>query len=269
MNSVVKSAARILDILELLGRAQTPLSLKEITQEFGYPVSSAHGLLTTLVIKGYAVRDDADRYLLNAAYRNGPGWASGPDAQLISLAEPIMRDLRDQCGETVMLGILNRDLLLKVVAKCVANRAVRYDSPFSAAVPSYCSAMGRVLLSEKDDKTINAYLAHERLVKLTPNTVTGKAHLRRLFRDTRQSGYSISREEMDIGSIGIAAPVRNGKSDILAALNVAAISSRHSDVETELAPLVMEYAGRISGKLGGSGKRSCIENTSYRFPADG
>lgn len=97
---------------------------------------------------------------------------------------------------------------------------------------------------------------------IATNSTVGKAHLRRLFRGTRQSGYSISDEEMDIGSIGIAAPVRNGKGDIIAALNVAAISSRHSDAENELAPLVIEYADRISGKLGGYGRRYCMENSS-------
>lgn len=250
MNQVVKSAARILDILELLGRARAPLSLKEIALELGYPASSAHGLLTTLVIKGYAARDTADRYLLNAAYRNGPGWASGPDAELIAVSEPIMRDLRDQCGETVMLGVLNQDLMLRIIAKCVANRAVRYDSPFSGGVPSYCSAMGRVLLAAKDGKAIDRYLAGERLIKLTPLTVTSKSQLRHLFRDARERGYAVSDQEVDLGSTGIAAPVHNAAGNVVAALDVAAISSRHSDVTLSLASLVREFAGRISTRLG-------------------
>jgi DNA-binding IclR family transcriptional regulator len=250
MNIVVKSAARILDMLELLGRARTPLSLKEIAQELGYPSSSAHGLLTTLVVKGYASRDDADRYQLNAAYRNGPGWASGHDAQLIAVAEPIMRDLRDRCGETVMLGILNRDLMLKVVAKCVANRAVRYDSPFSGGVPSFCSAMGRVLLAAKEEKVVSRYLARERLVKFTPMTVTDKAELRRILRDVAVQGFAISDQEMDLGSTGVAAPIYNGIGDVIAALDVAAISSRHDDGGQALAPLAIDFAQEISKKLG-------------------
>lgn len=254
MNSIVKSAARILDILELLGRAQGPLFLKEIAQNLGYPPSSTHGLLATLVAKGYAGRDDAGRYLLNAAYRNGPGWASGPDATLIAVSEPFMRDLRDKCGETVMLGILNQDMLLKVIAKCVANRAVRYDSPFSGGVPSYCSAMGRVLLSARDEKAIDRYLGRERLVKLTPLTITSKTHLRRLFREARQLGYAVSNQEMDIGSLGVAAAIKNATGETIAALDVAAISSRHERVEASIVPLVKEFASRISSKLGFPGR---------------
>jgi len=250
MNTVVKSAARILDVLELLGRANGPMFLKEIARNLDYPPSSTHGLLATLVAKGYASRDDVGRYMLNAAYRNGPGWASGPDAQLIAFSEHYMRDLRDQCGETVMLGILNQDLMLKVIAKCVANRAVRYDSPFSGGVPSYCSAMGRVLLGAKDNKTIDRYLARERLVKLTPLTITSKTHLRRLFREAREQGYAISNQEMDIGSIGVAAPIRSASGEIIAALDVAAISSRHEHVEPGIVPLVRKFASKISMKLG-------------------
>ncbi|TPJ71268.1 IclR family transcriptional regulator [Mesorhizobium sp. B2-7-1] len=250
MNTMVKSAARILDVLELLGRAKGPLFLKEIARNLGYPPSSTHGLLATLVAKGYARRDDAGRYMLHATFRNGPGWASGPDAELISFSEPYMRDLRDRCGETVMLGILNQDLMLKVIAKCVANRAVRYDSPFSGGVPSYCSAMGRVLLGARDAKTVDRYLAGERLVKLTPFTIISKTHLRRLFRETRQRGYAISSQEMDIGSIGVAAAIQNASGEIIAALDVAAISSRHADVEASIVPLVKEFASKISVKFG-------------------
>jgi DNA-binding IclR family transcriptional regulator len=106
--------------------------------------------------------------------------------------------------------------------------------------------MGRVLLAAKDDRTIDRYLAHERLVKFTPLTVTSKTQLRRLFRDARQWGYSVSDQEMDIGATGVAAAIQN----------VAAISSRHDNVGMVLAPVVKAFATKISAKLGYVEKRA-------------
>ena len=56
MNSEVKSAVRTLEILELLGAAVEPVTLKEIAVTLGYPKSSAHALTQTLVGRGYVLQ---------------------------------------------------------------------------------------------------------------------------------------------------------------------------------------------------------------------
>src|SRR5262249_3309091 len=72
MNSV-KSAARVLDILELLFRSEEPMALKDIVAILALPKSSAHALMKTLQSRGYVERD-ADRYVLNEFLRQSPGW---------------------------------------------------------------------------------------------------------------------------------------------------------------------------------------------------
>ena len=52
-DSEVKSAVRVLEMLELLARAQKPLTLKMIVSELGYPKSSTFNLLATLVSRAY------------------------------------------------------------------------------------------------------------------------------------------------------------------------------------------------------------------------
>ena len=65
MNDNVKSAARVLDILELLARSDEPMALKDLVSVLALPKSSAHALLRTLQSRGYVERDAADRYALN------------------------------------------------------------------------------------------------------------------------------------------------------------------------------------------------------------
>src|SRR5262249_28716311 len=82
MNNSVKSAARVLDILELLFRSEEPMALKDLVAILALPKSSAHALMQTLQSRGYVERDAADRYMLNEFLRQSPGWIGGPAAHL-------------------------------------------------------------------------------------------------------------------------------------------------------------------------------------------
>ncbi|MFH1795596.1 MAG: IclR family transcriptional regulator [Pseudomonadota bacterium] len=253
VNGEVKSAARVLELLEFLARSVRPVTLKDVVNELGYPKSSAHGLLATLVSRGYALRDTAECYALTNAYRNGPGWLSGPDSALIDVAEPVMRDLRDCCGETIMLGVLNWEQRLKMVARCVANRELRYESPFSGGLPSYCTAMGRVLLAGLEAKQVNSYLARERLVKYTDRTIVNKTTLRQIIQETRRRGFAISDQELDMDTSGVAAPVRNANGNVVAALDVAAVSGRFAENSETYISEVVRYARQLGNLLGWRG----------------
>ncbi|WP_413728971.1 IclR family transcriptional regulator [Sodalis sp. RH22] len=246
----VKSAVRVLEVLELLAQAEKPLALKEVVDELGYPKSSTHNLLATLVARGYAVRGEADRYTLNDTYRNGPGWICGPEARLIELAGPVMRELRDGCGETIMLGVLNRDCRLKTLERCSGTQPVRYESPLGSCLPSYCTAMGRALLAARDDGQIERYLAHERIVQYTRHTLVDRDLIRQHIAKARRDGFAVSDQEMDIGGSGVAAPVLNAKGETVAALNVAALSSRFAERREDIIAAVKRHALLLSNRLG-------------------
>ena len=77
MNDNVKSAARVLDILELLFRSEEPMALRDLVSILALPKSSAHALLRTLQSRGYVERDAADRYALNRVPCASPQAGSG------------------------------------------------------------------------------------------------------------------------------------------------------------------------------------------------
>ena len=49
----VKAAARALDLFEAFSEAQRPLTLTELAQRIGAPMSSCHALVRTLRARGY------------------------------------------------------------------------------------------------------------------------------------------------------------------------------------------------------------------------
>ena len=249
VNEEVKSAARVLEILEMLGRSVHAVSLKEICLELGYPKSSTHQLLATLISRGYAVREEGERYRLHEACRSGPGWAGARDAQLIALARPVMARLRDRCGETVLLGVRMRDGRLKTISKCVGTMPVRYDSDLAGGLPSYCTALGRVLLANWDPALTDRYLARERLVSLTRYTIIDRARIRSLIEAAGRDGFAVSEREMDVDGCGIAAPVYEASGKVVAALDIAVVASRFAERRGALLKAVIEHAGMLSAHI--------------------
>lgn len=174
MNHEVKSAARVLGLIEFLAGCSEPVTLKEITTELGCPKSSAHALAQTLVSRGYAIQDSADRYLLVHGNRHGSSVRAG-EARLLSAAHPVMEELRDHSGETVLLSVRTVRGEIKRLAKCVSRQSVRYDTDLDGPAASFCTATGRLLLAHWETSAVDAYFARARLIAYTPFTVTDPA----------------------------------------------------------------------------------------------
>lgn len=250
MNEEVKSAARVLEVLEFLARAPEPVSLKDVTEELGYPKSSTHGLLGTLVVRGYAIRHDGERYAINEACRSGPGWVGGEEAKLIAVAMPIMDRLRDELGESVFLGVRMRNGDVKHIAKSVSRQAIRYDADQKGAAPAYCTAMGRVLLAFWRPDATAEYLSTAALVARTPHTVTDRRKLAKIVAGVRQEGYAISDQEMVLGGTGVAAPVRNKAGQVVAVLNLGIVTARYYENRDPMIAGVIAAARLVSARLG-------------------
>jgi DNA-binding IclR family transcriptional regulator len=250
MNNDVKSAGRILEVLETLARATGPMTLRDVVSELGYPRSSTYNLLQTLIGRGYAVREEPERYRLNDACRSGPGWTSGRDAQLIAVAQPVMQKLRDELNESVFLGVRAQRGRVKLIAKYVSTATVRYDSDLLGAIPSYCSATGRVLLAYGDPKFIDEYLGFERLIAHTDKTVTNRSEIRRIIAEVRVNGYAVSDEEIEIGGSGVAAPIHDTAGKVVATLNIATPSPRFGLKREAIIAAMLRAVGEISHRNG-------------------
>ena len=249
-NTEVKSAVRVLEILELLARSAEAMSLKAIVDELGYPKSSTFNLLATLVARAYVLRDDGDAYRIHEAMRGGPGWVGGREAQMVATAQPLMDSLRDHVGETIFLGTRRRDGRVKILAKSVSRQSVRFDSELTGSDPAYCTAMGRVLLSHWAPDKVATYMVKERVVRITDYTVIDRVQIRRFIEAARENGYAISDQEAVSGGSGVAAPVRDNTGEVVAALNIATISQRFDEQRSTMIAAVIRYAEELSNRLG-------------------
>ena len=89
------------------------------------------------------------------------------------------------------------------------------------------------------------------LAQVTAQTITVPEDLRRELAAVREQGYARAVEELEAGFSAIGAPVRNHDGQVVAALSLNGPSARLTPERLgEIAPLVIEAAGRVSEQLG-------------------
>jgi DNA-binding IclR family transcriptional regulator len=249
MNSEVKSAGRILDILEYMSGLRDAVQLSQLVRDLDLPKSSAHGLIQTLAARGHVVQDAAGRYMLVETSRHGFPFRRHEEP-LVMTSMPYMERLRDQSGATVLLGTMNAHCDIRRLAKCVSHHPVRYDVNMDSAIVAYCTATGRVLLAHASPKALDEYLARVSLLSYTRYTVTDVKQLRRLLVKVRRDGYAINDQEFITGSTGIAAPIFDATGSVVAAINLGTLTSRYVERREELLLMLRSAADEISRALG-------------------
>jgi DNA-binding IclR family transcriptional regulator len=228
MNDFVKSAARVLDILELLSVLDEPAGVSEVARSLGIPKSSAAALLETLLGRGYLAREGTG-YRLAPPLRQG-SWVGGEFAHLIRLVHPVMAGAVARTGESAFLGVRTPNWAIRYVDKVVSPKEVRYDGGLSHERPAYCTSVGQVLLAAEPDAVVEKYLATVPLVRVTPATVVRPDDIRAILRQVRERGYAESRNGHVEGASGVAAPIRGPSGRIIAAITLAAPSTRFDEM---------------------------------------
>jgi DNA-binding IclR family transcriptional regulator len=246
MNGQVKSAARVLDLLELFAASSVALGVTDVARKLGIPKSSAQGLLMTLAGRGYLAREGA-AYFLPPELRDG-GWVGGLRARLLALAEPLLQSIARESGESAFLGVLvGNDI--QYLAKSVSPHEVRYDASLSTHRPIYCTSIGFAILSHLDPAVAAGILKRTKIKKVTPNTVTDRDMINRMLDRAKQLGFAEIKDSNVIGASGIAAPVFGPSGEVIAALSIGAPTSRYVEARKQLAEIVVTRAAALSRLL--------------------
>lgn len=247
-----RSLIRTLRILEHLAGAPDGLSLAALSARLESPKSSLLGLLRPMCSFRYIVHSDG-RYLLGpGAYRLGASVI--PTLSVARIAVPIMRELVERSGETVLVATMDADAGKAVyVEKIESSHSIRYTVALGTTRPLYCSAAGRVLLAFADSAFISRYLRRAPFPALTPQTLTSAAQLRRLLPGIREHKLAITVGEVSADVAGFAAPIFDRDGRVAAALTMAAPVSRTLAHPQDYATLIRDAAEGISFGLGHPG----------------
>lgn len=204
--SSVKTAGRTLDVFEAFGAAGEPLSLTELAERIGSPVSSCHALVKTLQARGYVYTLDQRRLIYPTKRLLEIASKIAAHDPLLRQIEPLMVALRDETGETVIMGKrqANEVIYLEVVD---GLQTIRYTARPGEAKPLHSSSIGKAMLSLLSPVGLKDALKGG-LDARTPNTITDLATLQADLDRGRAQGYFTTRGENVAEVMAIAVAVR-------------------------------------------------------------
>lgn len=252
----VKTVDRLVEILDCFSAHQPAWSLTGLSTRLGIPKSSLHRFLVSLESHGILRRDEGDnRWRLG--YRLFIwGNLALEGTNLRSLARPVMEDLMVATGETAILTVYSEGEVI-CIEKVEADRPVRMTLEVGTRRPAHAGASCKVLMAYLSQEEVEAIVRQRGLPRLCTNTITEPDRLAAELARIRERGYAESREETDVGAWGIAAPIRDPRGQVVAAIGIAGPTSRFAREEVErYVALCQQAAGRISARLHGGVERS-------------
>lgn len=248
MNASVKSADRVLDILELFASTDRALALRDVARILSLPKSSTHMLLGTLAGRGYLVRDSDDLFRLAPAMREG-GWVGGVAGQIFRAAQPWLDGLVAEHDESVVLGGRTPGLDVRLLSHRISPLAIRYDVSSEPVIPGWCTAMGHAILSQMPDDEVRAYLEAIDRVRQTPKTLVEIEDIMARLAQHRARGYAVNADERFEGASGAAVAICDPAGKPHAAINCVTVTPRFRRKRTAIVQSLTRAARGIEAEV--------------------
>lgn len=244
--SSVRNAARLLR--EFAGERE--LGVSEVARRLGVGTSTAFRLLSTLSEERLLERADAPgRYRLGMTMYE-LGATVVPHTGLHEAAVPVLANLRHSTGETVQLAVLDH-LEVVFIERLESPQTLQFVAGVGHRIPAHASSTGKVMLAYLPAAVLAARLEDWKPVRFTRHTIASKGALLADLRRVAARGWAQNVEESALGAISLAAPIRDGDGDVVAALSVVLPVSR-ADQSTvrRCTAAALAAAESISRRLG-------------------
>lgn len=241
--SLLERAFRMLRALPADGAA---ISVPDLARAANLPLSTTHRLVAELAGMGAVERSRSGVAMGIGLWELGE--RSAVLRQLREAALPELIELYESTGENVHLGVLvGREVLY--VAKATGKRAIPTLSEVGQRHPLHATGVGRAILLTRSPEWLDDYVRVP-LEAETRHTITDAAKLREVVAAEAAKGWAFTQQEMTLGNISIAMPLRERPGLPPAAIGVVAHDS--SADEVRLLPLLRRTAAAIESRLDAS-----------------
>lgn len=216
--SFVRSFARGLGVIEVLGRDARRLTLAEVAEGVGLPRTAVRRFLFTLIDLSFVDTDGKHYWLTPRVLRLGLSYLQSlPYWRHAQLAlEELCARVKQSCALSVLDG---EDLVY--LLRQHTRRILPVSPTLGSRLPAHAVSMGRILLAGLPDEALEQYLRTAAFKRLTGATVVDPDTLRERILAARKQGYAWIDGELDEAICGLAVPVRDQEGNTIAAINVS------------------------------------------------
>jgi IclR family transcriptional regulator, acetate operon repressor len=243
----VRSADRTLQLFETFEALKRPIVLSELAERMGIPISSCHGLVQTLMQRGYL-------------YSLGTRKAIYPTRKVLVVAENVvandpilelmetkLKQLRDETKETVLVGKRQGEAIL-YLAVVEGLHAIRYTASVGEFKPLHSTAIGKAFLGTLSKDALSAWLNKRPLSNVTKSTLSNRALLEQDLASSRKLGYFVTHGEnvVDVSAIAITLEL----SQEILGVAVAGPAHRLRGKEPQIARLISRTCRQLGAEIG-------------------
>ena len=189
--ATVKSARRVLEILEYFAQRVPRATVMQVANALAYPQSSASVLLSSLSALGYLRFDPADRsYSPTLRVMLLGSWLQDELFGQGSLVA-VMERLRQRTGQTVMIG-LRQGVHVRFILSLQGKEAQALRYPVGVLRPVCRSAVGKMLLSALSDSEVLRIARHANALGHDPADLVSTRELLEEVKLIRQRGWAMT-----------------------------------------------------------------------------
>jgi IclR family transcriptional regulator, KDG regulon repressor len=245
----LSSVAAAIRVLKAFSEEEVELGISALAQRLNLAKSTVHRLAATLVAEGLLEQNPVNgRYRLGIALF-GLGALVRSRMDVSNQAQPFLHMLRERCGETVHLAIMDQTSIMYLFT-LESSQAIRMHSYIGTRKPAFCTSEGRVLLAFGPPEVVQRVVAEE-LTARTPSTPSNPKALLKILATARADGYAFDDEESEMGMRGIAAPVYDSSGHVVAAVGLCGPTQRLTKKSLRsMLPQLLETTEAISMRLG-------------------
>ena len=216
--NLVQSVDRALRIIEFLAENPTGAGITEISKSLGLSKGTVHRLISTLKERDFAYQSSNTElyrlsykilYLYNCISNN---------IDMFKVSRPIIRKFADKVDATVHLATLDEKrsniVYIDRIEPMNSQKLFVMSSRVGKKAPCYCTAAGKMLLSQYSDDEIRDIMKGEEYKTYTDKTIKNIDEFLEEIHKVRKQGYALDENEYDHGIICISIPIYNSNGKI-------------------------------------------------------
>jgi DNA-binding IclR family transcriptional regulator len=242
----VKSAGRVLEILEFFDDIQRESTVMEIADTLGYPQSSTSALLRSLVDMGYLdyapnrrTYITSNRVALLGSWTNSDIFREGA---IISM----MKELNEETRDTVVLAMRN-GLYMQYIHVIQATNPARLHITLGTARPLAASSAGYALLSTLSDEEVTRIVMRINAEAADGEPLLRVRDLHQTLAGIRERGYAFTHDLVTHGGGMIAAPLPRIDRQPQMIVGIGGISEVMRQRESDLAGALLRQIDKRFG----------------------
>jgi DNA-binding IclR family transcriptional regulator len=236
--------SRALGVLDAFDAQHPRLTLSEVAERSGTPLTTTHRLLAELAGWGALVRRPDGRYEIGRKLWD-LGLLAPVQLELRQVASAFLLDVHTATRDTVHLAV-REGLRALYVERISGRESVPVVSQVGSRLPLHATGVGKVLLASAPDDVVEQVL--RQLTRETRHTIADPRVMVRELAEVRRRGWARTAEEMSPGAASVAVPVTVERATgpvVVAALGIV-VPVHRRDV-SRLAP-VLQVAARGIGR---------------------